>query len=35
VNTWFVTLRERFTFGNKVIRRIFGAKREKLTGSWR
>jgi hypothetical protein len=36
--TWSLTLREehRLTvFGNKVFRRIFGPKRDEVTGEWR
>jgi hypothetical protein len=38
--TWFLTLREEYTrilsvFENKVLRRIFGLKRDEMTGRWR
>ena len=36
--TWSVTLREEHrlrVFENKVFRKIFGAKRDKITGEWR
>jgi hypothetical protein len=36
--TWFLTLREEHrlgVFGNKVLRRIFGPKRDEVTGGWR
>ena len=36
--TWSVTLREERrlkVFQNRVLRRIFGAKRDKVTGKWR
>jgi hypothetical protein len=35
VRNWSVTLRERHRFENRVLRRIFGAKREENTGGWR
>ena len=37
-DTWSMTLREEHrlrVFENKVLRRIFGPKREKVTGEWR
>ena len=36
--TWSLTLREEHrlkVFENKVLRKIFGAKRDKITGEWR
>ena len=36
--TWSLTLREEHTlrvFGNKVLRRIFGPRRDGVTGEWR
>jgi hypothetical protein len=36
--TWSLTLREECrlrVFGNRVLRRIFGPKRDKVTGEWR
>jgi hypothetical protein len=35
--TWSLALRgqHRWTFENRVLRRIFGSKREEVTGSWR
>jgi len=34
--TWFLTLREKHRmFENRVLRRIFGPKREEITGEWR
>jgi hypothetical protein len=36
--TWSVTLREEHrlrVFENRVLRRIFGCKRDKVTGEWR
>jgi hypothetical protein len=36
--TWFFTLREECrprVFENRVLRRIFGSKRDKVTGEWR
>jgi hypothetical protein len=36
--TWFFTLREKHrlrVFENRVLRRIFGPKREEVTGEWR
>jgi hypothetical protein len=36
--TWFLTLREEHrlrVFENRVLRRIFGPKRDKVTGGWR
>jgi hypothetical protein len=36
--TWSLTLREEHTlrvFENKVLRRIFGPKRDEVTGEWR
>jgi len=36
--TWFLTLREKHrpkVFENRVLRRIFGSKREEVTGEWR
>ena len=36
--TWSLTLREKHRlrgFGNKVLRKISGAEREKITGEWR
>jgi hypothetical protein len=36
--TWFVTLREEHrlrVFENRVLRRIFGPKRDEVTGEWR
>jgi hypothetical protein len=36
--TWSLTLRKEHglrEFGNRVLRRIFGPKRDKLTGGWR
>jgi hypothetical protein len=36
--TWPLTLREEIrlrVFDNRVLRRIFGPKREKVTGEWR
>ncbi|KAJ4428047.1 hypothetical protein ANN_24061 [Periplaneta americana] len=36
--TWTLTLREEHrlrVFGNKVLRKIFGAKRDEVTGEWR
>jgi hypothetical protein len=36
--TWFLTLREEHrlrVFKNRVLKKIFGPKREKVTGEWR
>ena len=36
--TWYLTLREEHklrVFENKVLRKIFGAKRDEITGEWR
>jgi hypothetical protein len=36
--TWFLTLREEHrlrVFENRVLRRIFGPRRDKVTGEWR
>jgi hypothetical protein len=36
--TWYLTLREEHklrVFENKVLRRIFGPKRDEVTGEWR
>jgi hypothetical protein len=36
--TWFLTIREEHklrVFENRVLRRIFGAKRDGVTGGWR
>jgi hypothetical protein len=36
--TWFLTLREEHrlrVFENRVLRRIFGPKRDEVTGGWR
>jgi hypothetical protein len=36
--TWSLTLREEHrlrVFGNRVLRRIFGPKRDEMTGEWR
>jgi hypothetical protein len=34
--TWFLTLRERLrVFEDRVLRRIFGPKRDEVTGEWR
>jgi hypothetical protein len=36
--TWSVTLREEHilrVFGNKMLRRIFGPKREEVVGGWK
>jgi hypothetical protein len=36
--TWSLTLREEHrlrVFGNRVVRRIFGPKREEVVGGWR
>jgi hypothetical protein len=36
--TWYLTIREEHrmrVFENKVLRRIFGPKREEVTGGWR
>jgi hypothetical protein len=36
--TWSLTLREEHrlgVFGNRVLRRIFGPKRDEVTGEWR
>jgi hypothetical protein len=36
--TWSLTLREEHTLGvfeNRVLRRIFGLKRDEVTGEWR
>jgi hypothetical protein len=36
--TWSLTLREQHrlrVFGNRVLRRIFGPKRDEVTGEWR
>jgi hypothetical protein len=36
--TWFLTLREKHKlreFENRVVRRIFGPKRNEVTGEWR
>ena len=36
--TWSLTLREEHRlrlFGNKVLRKIFGAKKDEITGEWR
>jgi hypothetical protein len=36
--TWALTLREEHrlrVFGNRVLRRIFGLKRDEVTGEWR
>jgi hypothetical protein len=38
VKTWFLTLREEHrlrVFENGVLRRIFGTKRDEVTGGWR
>jgi hypothetical protein len=35
---WYLTLREERklrVFGNRVLRRIFGPKRDEVTGGWR
>jgi hypothetical protein len=37
-STWSVTLREEHrlrVFENRVLRRIFGSKRDEVTGDWR
>jgi hypothetical protein len=37
-DTWFLTLREEHrlrVFENRVLRRIFGPKRNEVTGGWR
>ena len=36
--TWSLTLREELrlrVFGNRVLRRVFGPKRDEVTGEWR
>jgi hypothetical protein len=36
--TWSLTLREEYRLGvfeNKVLRRIYGPKRDEVTGEWR
>jgi hypothetical protein len=36
--TWSLTLREKYRLGvfeNRVLRRIFGPKRDEMTGEWR
>jgi len=36
--TWSLTLREECSlrvFGNRVLRRVYGPKRDKVTGEWR
>jgi hypothetical protein len=36
--TWFLTIKKEHVlrvFGNRVLRRIFGPKREEVTGAWR
>jgi hypothetical protein len=37
--TWFLTLREEYSrlsmFENRMLRRIFGPKRDEVTGGWR
>jgi hypothetical protein len=36
--TWYLTFREEHRLGvfeNKVLRRIFGPKRDEVTGNWR
>jgi hypothetical protein len=36
--TWFLTVREEYVLGifeNRVLRRIFGPKRDEVTGEWR
>jgi hypothetical protein len=36
--TWFLTLREEHTlrvFENRVLKRIFGPKRDEVTGEWK
>ena len=36
--TWFLTLKEEHrlrVFENKVLRKIFGAKKDEITGEWR
>jgi hypothetical protein len=34
--TWFLTLREEHRlFENRVLKRIFGPKRDEVTGEWR
>jgi hypothetical protein len=36
--TWFLTLREEYrlrVFENKVLRRIYGPKKNEVTGGWR
>ena len=33
--TWSVALREERSFENRVLRRIFGPKRDEVTGDWR
>jgi hypothetical protein len=36
--TWSLTLREQYrlrVFENRVLRRIFGPKRDEVTGGWR
>ena len=36
--TWSLTLREECrlrVFGNRVLRRVYGPKRDKVTGEWR
>jgi hypothetical protein len=36
--TWYLTLREEHSlrmFENRVLRRIFGQKRDEVTGGWR
>jgi hypothetical protein len=38
LSTWFVTLREEHrlrVFENRVLRRIFGPKRDEVMGEWR
>ena len=37
-DTWSLTLREKYrlsVFENKVLRKIFGARRDEITGEWR
>jgi hypothetical protein len=37
-DTWYLTLREGHrlrVFENRVLKRIFGSKRDKVTGEWR
>jgi hypothetical protein len=33
--TWSLTLREEHVFENKVLRRIFGPKRDEVMGGWK